>query len=41
MSITETNLISFTVADEYDKPAVMQISTVLGDVYLVACRRVF
>ena len=41
MSIRETfsNSISLAVIDEYDKGAVMQISTVLGHVYHVACRR--
>ena len=42
MSIRETfsNSIYLAVIDEYDNGAVMQISTVLGHVYHVACRRV-
>ena len=42
MSIIETlsNLIEFVVIKEDDKGAAMQISTVLWDVYYVACRRV-
>ena len=42
MSIRETfsNSIDLSVVKEYDKSAVMQISTVLGHVYHVACRRV-
>ena len=40
MSIGETfsSSISLAVIDEYDKGVVMQISTVLGHVYHVACR---
>ena len=37
---TFSKSISLAVIDEYDKGAVMQISTVLGHVYHVACRRV-
>ena len=42
MSIRETfsNLIDWTVIDEYDQGAVMQISTALGHVCLGACERV-
>ena len=42
MSIRETfsNSIDFAVINEYDKDAVMQIWTVLGHVYHVACWRV-
>ena len=42
MSITEaiSNSIDLAVINEYDKAAVMQISTVLGLVYHVACQRV-
>ena len=42
MSIRETfsNLVDLAVMNEYDKGAVMWISTVLGHVYHVACRRV-
>ena len=41
MSIRETfsNLIDMAAIDEYDKGAVMQISTVLEHVYLVAFQR--
>ena len=40
MLITETfpNSIDFAVINEYDKGAVMHISTVLGHVYHVACQ---
>ena len=39
MSKTETfpNSNNLAVINEYDKDAVMEISTVLGDVYHVAC----
>ena len=42
MSIIETssNSIDLAVINELDKAAVMQISTVLGHVHHVACRRV-
>ena len=42
MSIRETfsNTLLFPVTNEYDKGAVMQISTVIWHVYHVACRRV-
>ena len=42
MSIRETfsNSVDLAVMNEYDKGAVMWISTVLGHVYHVACRRV-
>ena len=42
MSITETfsKSINMVVINEFDKCAVMQISTVLGQVYHVACQRV-
>ena len=35
---TYSNTISFPVTNEYDKDAVMQISTVFGHSYHVACR---
>ena len=40
MSIREnfSNKISFAVANEYDKGATMQIATVLGHVYHLACQ---
>ena len=43
MSIRETfsNSIDFVVTNEYDKGAVMQVSTVLGHVYYVAFRKFF
>ena len=42
MSITETisNSIDLAVINEYDKVAVMQISTLLGHVYHVVSQRV-
>ena len=42
MSKTETfsNSVDLAVINESDKDTVMQISTVLGHVYNVACRRV-
>ena len=42
MSITETisNSIDLAVINESNKVAVMQISTMLGHVYHVACQRV-
>ena len=42
MSITEafSNSINLVVISQLDKGAVMQISAVLGHVYLVACGRV-
>ena len=42
MSIIETfsNSVSLPVTNEYDKDAVMQISTVLGHVYHIALRSV-
>ena len=41
-SIRETfpNSIDLTVINEYDKGTVMQISTVFGHIYHVACRSV-
>ena len=42
MSTRETfsNTILLPVTNEYDKAAVIQISTVFGHIYHVACRRV-
>ena len=42
MSMRETfsNSITWEVIDEYDKGPVMQISTVFGHVYHVACQKV-
>ena len=37
---TFSNSIDFAVMNEYDKGDVMQIPTVFGHVYGVACRRV-
>ena len=37
---TFSNSIEFEVINEFDKDAVMQISTVLGHVFHVACERV-
>ena len=37
---TFSNSIALRVIDEYDNSVVMQITTVLGHVYHVACRRV-
>ena len=40
MSIRGTFYNSYSVINEYDKDAVMEISTMLGPVYHVACGKV-